>query len=110
MKVRRFWAERAACVKAQSGTVSAHGVQGLDRRSVRLVCGEGGREWGTGCQGDGEGQGTQRLTERDSAFVQMQWADTEAKGAVFLGNPQASRIGLCQGFGLSNGSSGIITS
>ena len=93
-----------------SRPVSAHGVQGLDRLSVRLVSGECDREWGRGCQGDGEGRGTQRLTERESTFVQMQWAGTEAKGAVFLGNPKASRIGLCQGLGLSSKSRSLVTS
>ena len=68
-RVKRFWAETAACVEAQSGNVSAPGVQGLNRRSVRLVCGECDRERGEAVRETGGG-----CTEspgEGSAFAQM---------------------------------------
>lgn len=89
-RVRRFWAETAACVKAQSGNVSALGVQGLNRRSVRLVCGECDRKWGEAVRETG-GTGCTESYGEGPAFVQMKWEDIEAKGAVFLGNPTEVR-------------------
>lgn len=88
--MRRFWAETAACVKAQGGNVSALGVQGLNRRSVRLVCGECDRERGEAVRETGGTECTESHGE-GSAFVQMKWEDIEAKGAVFLGNPTDSQ-------------------
>lgn len=51
MRVRRFHVGEA-WTKAQSGKVSACGVQGLDRRSVWLVSSEHEGEWRRGGQGD----------------------------------------------------------
>lgn len=56
MRVRRFHVGEA-WTKAQSGKVSACGVQGLDRRSVWLVSSEHEGEWRRGGQGDRSGQG-----------------------------------------------------
>lgn len=68
--MRRFWAETAACVKAQSGNVSALGVQGLNRRAVRLVCGECDRGQGEAVSETG-GTGCTEAPGEGSAFVQM---------------------------------------